>query len=560
MPLDVLMISVAAAAVALLSFWLGSRFGRRSDLDASGMERLRREVEELRRRNVESEKSLAVEQERSSRAAALQETVDRLGAELESARAASSEAARLQTGAEQDRIAAEARAADLETRLSSMTTERSAAQEALAAAERRAVDAEARAKAKDEASDQLAATLRTARADLASLQAEKERLSAELSAAREALAQQQQANEEKLRLLSDAKESLTKEFRVLADDVLRVHGQTFSEANKKQVEGLLTPLKDKILEFQQGLQLAHTESTKERATLAQQIRGLTDLSARMTSETTNLTRALKGQAHTQGAWGEMILETILQQSGLEEGREYFQQESHTDEDGGRLRPDVTVVLPNGQKIVVDAKVSLRAYHDWVNAEDEEVRADALRRHVLSMRSHVRGLSAKAYDRIHDGPDFVLMFVPIEPALGACVQADAELTAYAMQNRVSVTTPTTLMMALRMVHCMWQVERRNANAELIADRAGKLYDKFVGFAENLKGVGDRLEQAQRAYSGAMGQLQTGKGNLLWQTEKLRELGARATKRLPVGFVSEAEEEDGPELLAPPSAESQPPESR
>jgi DNA recombination protein RmuC len=262
-------------------------------------------------------------------------------------------------------------------------------------------------------------------------------------------------------------------------------------------------------------------------------------------ETLNLTRALKGSAQMQGAWGEMILETLLEKSGLREGEEYRRQTSHTKDDGGRLRTDVIVNLPSGQHVVIDSKVAMVAFEAYVNAESDEERAVSLSAHVAAMRAHIKGLGSKEYHSATGGGlDYVIMFVPIEGALAAALQRDPTLTSYAAQNNVAIGTPTTLMIALRTIENVWKVERRNQNAEAIADRAGHLYSKFVGFIEDMQALGNRLGQAQGSYSAAMGKLQTGAGNLVGQAEKLKELGAKTTRSLPRGLVVDDGVADAP----------------
>ncbi len=330
---------------------------------------------------------------------------------------------------------------------------------------------------------------------------------------------------------------MTKEFRLLAEDVMARHGERFGKQNKEQIDGLLQPVRDKLAEFQQGLQAAHVETAKERATLGEQIRGLSEASAKMTTETTNLTRALKGQAQTQGAWGEMILESVLQNSGLRKGEEYECQTSHTTEDGQRLRSDVIVTLPGDQRrIVIDAKVSLVAFDGHVNAATDGERDACLRRHLDSMRAHIRTLGSKDYQGVaRSGLDFVVMFIPIEGALAAALRTDPKLINEAADHNVAIATPTTLMIALRTVASVWQVERRNKNAEDIAKRAGLLYDKFAGFVGDMQALGERLGQADEAYKGAMKKLSDGRGSLTRQVEQLKGMGARTGKSLPAWLL-------------------------
>lgn len=382
-------------------------------------------------------------------------------------------------------------------------------------------------------------TITTQAADLESLRAAHEALRAEgeatrlkLTACEETLAQERKQAHEKLALLANAREDMSKEFKVLAEDVMARHGESFAKQNKEQVDAILSPLREKLTEFEQGLRAAHTETATDRARLAEQIRLLSEHSVRMSSETENLTKALKGQSQTQGAWGEMVLASILERSGLREGEEYVTQESHTAEDGSRLRPDVVVNLPGGQRVVVDAKVSLTAFEDYVNAEDEVVRTSALARHCQSLRTHVKTLGSKDYHTVVGSSlDYVVMFVPIEGALAAALQQDPALTTFAAENNVAIATPTTLMVALRTVSNVWGVERRNRNAEQIAAQAGKLYDKFAGFVSNMQKIETGLNAAQKAYGDAFGQLQSGRGNIMGQIEKLKSLGAKTAKSLP-----------------------------
>lgn len=364
-------------------------------------------------------------------------------------------------------------------------------------------------------------------------------LSAGLAAANEKLEQEMSKAAEKIALLTEAREAMANEFKVLAEGVMARHGEVFTKQNKEQVEGILTPLREKLVEFQQGLQTAQTDAAKERATLAEQIRSLSEASTRMTTETHNLTKALKGKAQTQGAWGEMILTTILEKSGLREGDEYVKQESHTDEEGGRYRPDVIVNLPGGQRVVIDAKVSLTAFEEHVNATAEQESAAALLRHLNSLRGHIRMLASKEYQAVVGGGlDYVIMFIPIEGALAVALQEQPGLTAEAVGTNVAIATPTTLMMALRTIANVWSVERRNRNADAIAERAGKLYDKFTGFIGDMNTLGSQLDRAKGSFDDAMGKLSSGRGNLVRQVESLKELGAKTTKAIPTVMLDDA----------------------
>lgn len=390
----------------------------------------------------------------------------------------------------------------------------------------------------------LTAELKQAVDALSTLRADQARL-------QETLDQEVKQGAEKVALLQAAREQMAQQFDVLANNALKSQGESFSKQNKEQIEGLLNPLKERIVEFQGGMQAAQTESAKERASLAEQIRHLSESSARMSQEAHNLTTALKGKAQTQGAWGEMLLATILERSGLRKGEEYIQQESHSLQEGGRLRPDVVVNLPNAERIVVDAKVSLTAFEGYVNAVDEDERSVCLARHLASMRAHIKELAAKEYQNLGGSQlNFVIMFVPIEGALAAALQEDPTLTMAAAEAHVAIATPTTLMVALKTVASLWQIERRNLNAEAIADRAGKLYDKFVGFAEDMVGLGRRIDQAKITYDEAMGKLSKGRGNLVGQAEKLKVMGAKTAKSVPSELRLE---EEAVALPAPEAAE-------
>jgi len=362
----------------------------------------------------------------------------------------------------------------------------------------------------------------------------------------EALRQERKQSEEKLALLADAREQMTREFKSLAADVMRSHGETFSRQNKEQIELILAPLRDRIGEFQSGLETAQRESSNERAILADQIR-------RLSEDSSNLTRALRGEAQAQGAWGEMILSSILERSGLREGEEYHAQQSHTTDEGDRLRSDVIVDLPGGQRIVIDSKVSLTAFQDYVNAESAAERAAHLKRHLASIRAHIKSLSGKQYHAAAGSPlDYVVLFMPIEGALAAALAEDPNLTTEAVAANVAIATPTTLMIALRTVANVWQVERRNRNAEMIAERAGRVYDKLAGFLEDMTLLSSRLNQARAACDEALSKLSTGRGNLVRQVEQLKQLGAKAGKSIPADFLDGNDADDAeasPQLELP-----------
>ncbi len=384
------------------------------------------------------------------------------------------------------------------------------------------------------------------------LRGAKEELRVRLATLTETLAKEREQGAEKLKLLEEGRERMSAEFRLLADAVMQRHSESFSKQNKEQIEQILKPLGEKLTEFQQGLQAARTEGAGIRASLEQQIKTLTEATAETTREAHDLAQALKGQSHTQGAWGEMILGSILERSGLREGEEYVVQQTHASDDGERLRPDVIVRLPREGRLVIDAKVSLTAFEEYVNSEAEEQRQAALARHLDLLRTHIRTLGVKAYpSATKSGLDYVIMFVPIEGALAAALDADPALSGLAVECNVAIATPTTLMIALRTVRNVWQMERRTQNAEQIAERAGKLYEKFVGFVGDMKTLGERLGRARECYDAAYSKLCVGNGNLVRQTEQIKELGAKTTKALPAELLALPQDATATESIADPA---------
>lgn len=511
------------------------------------------ELDAARADSARLETELAIERERAGRLPGLEAVLRSSAEDLAQTQAAAGRAERdlavaqeARTRLESELTARAARATALEAQIGASETERVALK---VADSEKAVQVSER----DATIHGLRALLAETQQSLRDVTAGHSETTTELATLRETLDQERRAADEKLKLFNDAQDTLTNQFQVLANNLMTKHGEAFSKQNKEQIEGLLVPLRDRIKDFEQGLQNAHAESLKDRAALGAEIKRLTAVSATMTAETTNLTRALKGKAHTQGAWGEMVLATVLEKSGLREGEEYHTQRTHQDDEGRRLRPDVIVNLPGGDHVVLDSKVSLVAFEAHINAETEEERTLALRRHVESVRSHIKKLSGKEYQAISGGGlDYVMMFIPVEGAWAAAVHEDPELTLLAAECNVTIATPTTLMMALRTVHSVWRVERRNANAEAIAERAGKLYAKFVGFLNDFAQIGDRLTQASDSYQGAMSKLRGGPGNLIWQIETLKQMGAKTTKAIPAPLLrddgDEPDREEGEEEAA------------
>ncbi len=365
-------------------------------------------------------------------------------------------------------------------------------------------------------------------------------LRSELQSLRTAMQKDRDAAEREIATLREMREEMTRQFRELAAETLKVQGEDLSKATQERLTALLAPFKDHVGRFQEELRSVHKSADEERARLKEQIALLHRRSEEISQEAINLTRALKGDVRRQGAWGEMILERILEDSGLQPGVHYETQTQQRDESGKIWRPDVIVKLPKGKTLVIDSKVSLVAYEAAVTAESDADRVAQMQEHVRSITRHIDTLAAKGYHGLQDGSvDYVLMFVPIEGALSEALRLRGDLTSYALQKGVGIMTPTTLMVALKTVEHIWAVERRESNAEEIADRAGKLYDKVHGFVIEMEKMGDCLRRAQEAHGTAFDRLARGSGNVLGQVEKLRKLGARTNKTLPVPFDEEEE---------------------
>lgn len=343
--------------------------------------------------------------------------------------------------------------------------------------------------------------------------------------------------------LQQLQDKFTKEFENLANKILEEKSQKFTEQNKLNIDQILKPLGEKIKDFEKKVQDNYDAENKEKASLKTEIHRLYELNQKITTEAQNLTRALKGDNKAQGNWGEFILESILEKSGLTKDREYSMQQSFTMEDGRRLQPDVIIQLPEGKSLIVDSKVSLTGYEKYVAAEDDVQRQLALREHLLSVRSHIKGLSEKKYQQLYQlrSLDFVLLFVPIEPAFALSVQQDAQLFHDAFEKNIVIVSPSTLLATLRTVSSIWRQENHNRNAVEIARKAGDLYDKFEGFVKDMIGLGTKLDQSKKDYESAMNKLSTGKGNIVKRVQELKDMGAIASKSLPQNLLDRAAEE-------------------
>jgi DNA recombination protein RmuC len=374
--------------------------------------------------------------------------------------------------------------------------------------------------------------LRQVRAETEAARGETGEKIARLAALQEVLDQERKHGAEKLALLTEAREQMTQEFRQAAEEAIRRQGENASQENKALIEVVLTPLRERLSEFQQGLLSAHDESTKERLALADQIRRLSDNSALMASETQHVASLLKGKAEGLGAWGEVLLSSILERSGLREGEDYVFRESYSPDGSQRLRPDVVISLPGDQRVVIDSKVPLAAFEAYVNSQDDAESAAQLAHHTAALAGHIKALVDRGPPPVAESRrDYTVMFVPVEGALAAALRQDSDLTGLAVENNIALATPGTLMMALRSVANVWQAERRNRRAEAIAEQAGKLYDGFVGYLGDMELLGDHLVRARHAYEEALSKLASGRDNLIGQVEALKEMGAKSTKPLP-----------------------------
>jgi DNA recombination protein RmuC len=336
-------------------------------------------------------------------------------------------------------------------------------------------------------------------------------------------------------------ERFTKEFENLANKIFDDKSQKFTEQNKTNLGEILNPLGEKIKDFEKKVNDVYVSEGKERASLKNQLEMLQQLNQQMSKEANNLTKALKGENKTQGNWGEFILESVLEKSGLVKGNEYKVQESFTNEEGKRLQPDVIINLPENKTLVIDSKVSLNAYERFSSADTEEERILASKEHLLSLKTHIKGLSAKSYQSIHQiqSLDFVLLFIPIEPAFALAVQSDSGLFNDAFEKNIVIVSPSTLLATLRTVASIWRNEKQSNNAIEIAKKAGDLYDKFDGFIKDILEVGKKIDQTKSNYSDAMNKLIDGRGNIISRFEELKTLGAKADKQLPQTLIDRAE---------------------
>ena len=353
-----------------------------------------------------------------------------------------------------------------------------------------------------------------------------------------------QRNKEQKEEVEKLQEKFTKEFENLANKILDEKSSKFTEQNKENMKNILSPLQDKIQLFEKKVEDTHKESIDYHAALRQQILGLKEMNLQMSKETLNLTKALKGDSKMQGNWGELILERVLEKSGLEKDREYFVQQSHINVEGNRVFPDVVINLPDGKKMIVDSKVSLTAYEKYINEEEDNLKITFLKEHVNSIKRHVEQLGDKNYHDLYqiESPDFVLLFIPIEPAFALALNEDTTLYNKAFEKNIVIVTPATLLATLRTIDSMWTNQKQQENAFEIARQAGALYDKFEGFVADLIKIGKKIDESKVEYQGAMNKLVDGSGNLIKRVENLKKMGAKTQKSIPENILIRASKDE------------------
>ena len=354
-----------------------------------------------------------------------------------------------------------------------------------------------------------------------------------------------EAHEDKLAAMNASEQRLQTQFENLANKIFEEKQQHYTQQAKHNIESVLAPFKSEIEGFKRQISEQHIREGQERASLKTEILGLKALNQKITEEAAALTQALKGDNKKQGNWGEVVLERILKESGLREGHEFETQLATMSDEGKRMQPDVVVHLPNDKDVIIDAKVSLAAYERYYNCDDEEQRARFLAQHVASIKGHIKGLGAKDYQSLKGLKtlDYVLLFIPIEPAFLLAVEEAPDLVTTALNNNIMLVSPTNLLVALRTINNIWQYEYQNQNAQLIAEHAAKLYDKFVGFITDMEKIEKSLEGAHSSFESAMNKLTTGRGNIVRQIERFRDLGVQPNKRVGDSLSRLAEPDQG-----------------
>ena len=352
---------------------------------------------------------------------------------------------------------------------------------------------------------------------------------------------EQEQSSEKLALLESAKKQLADEFKVLSNQIFDQKQAQFTQSSQSTIEAVLKPMQGALDAFKSRVELVHKEDLEGRASLSEQLKQLHSLNSQMTEEAQNLTHALKGDSKTQGNWGELILEKLLERSGLSEGVEFEREKSFTDNEGKRLRPDVIINMPDNKHVIIDSKVSLVHYEQALNADDKQSQSVAMKAHLNSLQRHIAALAEKRYDHLEqlNAPDFVLMFVPVEGAYLMAIEADSRIFEDAFEKRVAVVTPTTLFTTLKTIEQLWRYERQSENTVKLIKRAAEVHDKFVGFVESFEKVGKQLQTAQSTYEQSHKQMISGQGNLVRQAEMLKSLAGKTKKEIPIHLLNEAE---------------------
>ena len=406
--------------------------------------------------------------------------------------------------------------------------------------------------AKQAEADGLREALQKAASDNESLKADIQDYREQNATLKTSLEFERKQFDEKLTLLNDSREQLSTAFKNIANEIFDDKAKKFTATSKESLATVLNPLQEKIQQFEKRVEETYDKESKERFSLAREIKSLQELNSRISEEAVNLTNALKGDNKTQGSWGEFVLESILEKSGLVKGREYDVQVSLKAADGVKSQPDVVVHLPESRDIIIDSKVSLKAWDAFCSSKDEADKADKLKQHIQSVRLHVKNLSAKDYQNLVgvNSLDYVFLFMPIEAAYSIAVQNDPELNQYAFERNIIFVGPTTLLTTLKTVHNLWRLVQQSQNANEIAERAGALYDKFVAFVEDLDEVGQRIDASKKSFDKAHNKLQSGRGNLIKRVETLKQLGAKTSKKHKSEMLGKIME-SADEPLTPPA---------
>jgi DNA recombination protein RmuC len=376
-----------------------------------------------------------------------------------------------------------------------------------------------------------------------SLQIELQSLSNQLAKVSSELESEKRISQEKLEQFNDSKQQLTEQFRNLAQDIFEEKSQRFASQNQQNLDLILKPLQEKITDFRKRVDDVYSEEVKERASLQSEIKSLTDLNKKMSEDANALTKALRGDSKAAGNWGELVLETILEHCGLRKGHEFDVQDSQRNQEGRLVYPDVVIHLPDNKHIVVDSKVSIAAYTRSVQTDDPDTQKLELIAHVHSIRTHMNGLSAKNYQDLYGlgSIDFVLMFIPIEPAFLAAIGHESNLFQEALTKNIVLVCPSTLHATVRTIAHVWRQEHQNRNALEIARLCGAMYDKFVGFVDDLEGIGKSIQNSQKNYDEAYKKLTTGNGNLVKTAQRVKELGVKPNKSLPNALIEKVQDE-------------------